>query len=69
MRIHAIHVQGLVRPRGVRRLKLETGYNLLVSLDPDACAGLRAALEALLYPESAFAELEPWIDRRPPLFG
>jgi hypothetical protein len=63
MRVHAIHVQGLVRPRGVRRLKLETGYNLLVSPDPDACAGLRAALEALLYPESAFAELEPWIDR------
>ena len=51
MRIHAIHVQGLVRPRGVRRLKLESGYNLLVSPDPDACVGLRATLEALLYPE------------------
>jgi hypothetical protein len=63
MRIHAIHVQGLVRPRGVRRLKLENGYTLLVSPDPDACAGLRASLEALLYPESALGDLEPWIDR------
>ena len=63
MRVHAIHVQGLLRPRGVRRLTLEPGYNLIVAPEPEDCAGLRAALEALLYPESALAGVEPWIDR------
>ena len=63
MRIHAIHVQGLLRPRGVHRLKLDSGYALLVARDPEDCAGFRATLESLLYPDSCAAALDRWVDR------
>ena len=63
MRIHAIHVQGLLRPPGVYRAELEPGYSLFVAPDPRDCGGLRTVIEALLFPVSRGAGLDRWLDR------
>ena len=62
MRIHGIHVQGLRAPTGQHRLRLDPGYNVLLTRDEQGGAGLAALLCAFLYPRTDLGNLELWRD-------
>ncbi len=62
MRIHGIHVQGLRAPTGQHRLRLDPGYNVLLTRDEQGGAGLVALLCAFLYPRTDLGNLELWRD-------
>ena len=62
MRIHGIHVQGLRAPTGQHRLRLDPGYNVLLTRDEQGGAGLVALLSAFLYPRTDLGNLELWRD-------